>query len=97
MWNGAAGRTQIRQPLVSKDHGVGFLNSDAHGIFIPAAAHGSHVSSGCHIGSVIDPLTGTVAEETLAPCGGLLFTLREYPVVFGGSLLARIMEDSKSG
>jgi predicted deacylase len=95
MWRGTPGRT--REPLVSKDHGVGFLNSDAGGIFIPRAAHGSHVSSGDRIGSVIDPLTGSVVEETLAPCDGLLFTLREYPVVFGGSLLARIMEDSKSG
>jgi predicted deacylase len=95
VWNGTGGQT--REPLVSKDHGVGFLNSDAGGIFIPRAAHGSHVSSGDCIGSVIDPLTGTVVEETFAPCDGLLFTLREYPVVFGGSLLARIMEDSKNG
>jgi predicted deacylase len=99
MWKVDAGQTrpQIRTPLVSKDHGVGFLNSDAGGIFIPYAAHGSHVSAGDCIGVVIDPLTGAVVEETLAPCGGLLFTLREYPVVFGGSLLARIMEDSKNG
>jgi predicted deacylase len=73
------------------------LNSDAAGIFIPHAVHGSHVSAGDCIGVVIDPLNGTVVEETLAPCDGLLFTLREYPVVFGGSLLARIMEDSKNG
>jgi len=95
MWNGSAGRT--RPPLVSKDHNVGFLNSDAGGIFIPRAVHGNHVSSGDCIGIVIDPLTGAVVEETLAPCDGLLFTLREYPVVFGGSLLARIMEDDKNG
>jgi len=95
MWNGAPGQT--RQPLISKDHNVGFLNSDAGGIFLPHAAHGSHVNTGDCIGIVIDPLTGAVVEETLAPCDGLLFTLREYPVVFGGSLLARIMEDSKNG
>jgi predicted deacylase len=95
MWKGAGGQT--RKPLVSKDRGVSFLNSDAGGIFIPCAAHGSYVSSGSSIGMVIDPLTGAVVEETLAPCDGLLFTLREYPVVFGGSLLARIMEDSKNG
>jgi predicted deacylase len=95
MWNGEQGQTRL--PLVSKDHGVGFLNSDAGGIFIPRTAHGSHVNAGDCIGVVIDPLTGAVVEETLAPCSGLLFTLREYPVVFGGSLLARIMEDSKNG
>jgi predicted deacylase len=94
MWSGTGGRT--RSPLVSKDRGVGFLNSDAAGVFIPHAIHGSHVNAGDCIGIVIDPLTGSVVEETLAPCDGLLFTLREYPVVFGGSLLARIMEDSKN-
>jgi uncharacterized protein len=99
MWKGDSGQThpQIRSPLISKDLGVGFLNSDAGGIFIPYAAHGSHVNSGDFIGRVIDPLTGAVVEETFAPCGGLLFTLREYPVVFGGSLLGRIMEDTKNG
>jgi len=95
MWSGTSGRT--RPPLVSKDHSVGFLNSDAGGIFIPRAVHGNHINAGDCIGMVIDPLTGTVVEETVAPCEGLLFTLREYPVVFGGSLLARIMEDTKNG
>jgi uncharacterized protein len=95
MWSGAGGQT--RTPLVSKDLNVGFLNSDAGGIFIPRAVHGSRVNTGDSVGIVIDPLTGAVVEETLAPCSGLLFTLREYPVVFGGSLLARIMEDVKNG
>jgi predicted deacylase len=95
MWSGEGGRT--RTPIVSKDLGVGFLNSDAGGIFIPHTAHGSHVNQGDCIGVVIDPVTGAVVEETLAPCRGLVFTLREYPLVFGGSLLARIMEDSKNG
>jgi len=95
MWNGPMG--QVRQPLVSKDHSISFLNSDAHGIFIPSAAHGSQINAGDRIGKVIDPLVGAVVEETLAPSAGLLFTLREYPVVFGGSLLARIMGGSKNG
>jgi len=95
MWNGPMG--PVRQPLVSKDHSISFLNSDAHGIFIPSAAHGSQINAGDRIGKVIDPLVGAVVEETLAPSSGLLFTLREYPVVFGGSLLARIMGGSKNG
>jgi len=95
MWNGPMG--QVRQPLVSKDHSISFLNSDAHGIFIPSTAHGSHINAGDRIGKVIDPLMGVVVEETIAPSTGLLFTLREYPVVFGGSLLARIIGDSQNG
>ena len=83
----------VRTPIVSKDRGVGFLNSDAAGIFIPCAAHGSRVREGDLIGMVLDPLTGSVVESAISPCDGLLFTLREYPVVFGVSLLARIMGD----
>ena len=83
----------VKKPVVSKDRCVGFLNSDAAGIFIPCSAHGSRVNTGDIIGKVIDPLTGTTIENAKAPCSGLLFTLREYPVVYGGSLLARIMGD----
>jgi len=95
MWSGNT--VQPQTPLVSKDRSVSFLNSCAGGIFFPRATHGSHVNSGDIIGSVIDPLTGSIVEDSFAPCSGVLFTLREYPVVFGGSLLARIMEDTKNG
>jgi predicted deacylase len=91
MWSGDV--RPIRMPMVSKDRSVGFLNSDAAGIFIPCAVHGSHVSAGELIGKVLDPLTGKTIEKSVSPCDGLLFTLREYPVVFGGSLLARIIGD----
>jgi predicted deacylase len=89
MWNEQHG--EVRTPVVSKDRSVGYLNSDAAGIFIPNTAHGNYVKEGELIGRVIDPLTGNTVENSVVPCDGLLFTLREYPVVFGGSLLARIM------
>jgi predicted deacylase len=95
IWSGEIHQTKT--PIVSKDRHVGFVNSDAAGIFIPSAAHGGYVSAGDSIGTVIDPLTGGISEMVLAPCEGLVFTLREYPVVFGGSLLARIMEYNKNG
>jgi predicted deacylase len=91
MWDGET--RHVRTPIVSKDRSVGFINSDAAGIFIPCAAHGSHVREGDLVGMVLGPLTGGVVENSISPCDGLLFTLREYPVVFGGSLLARIMGD----
>jgi len=91
MWNGIV--REVRRPIVSKDRGVDFLNSDAAGIFIPCVAHGSYVNTGELIGKVLNPITGNTVEQTISPCDGLLFTLREYPVVFGGSLLARILGD----
>jgi predicted deacylase len=94
MWSGEV--RQTRMPIVSKDYHVGFVNSDAAGIFMPNAAHGGYVSAGDSIGTVIDPLTGKITETVFAPCEGLIFTLREYPVVYGGSLLARILEYNKN-
>ena len=55
------------------------------------------MKKGDHIGDVVDPLTSAVVEKVKAVCDGLLFTLREYPVVYGGSLLARILQPGASG
>lgn len=88
-----------REPVVSLDGAVGFVNSPAAGIFIPDTEFGSVVSEGDIIGRIVNPLTGAIVENAAAPCPGLLFTLREYPVVYGGSLIARILrqEDKENG
>ena len=36
--------------------------------------------------------TASVLAEVRSPVDGVLFTLREYPLVYEGSLMARIME-----
>jgi hypothetical protein len=76
---------------------VGFVNSDAAGIFVPCANFGDTVKKGDHIGDVVDPLTSKIVEKVKAVCDGLIFTLREYPVVYGGSLLARILQPMSGG
>ena len=90
MWLGET--SPVREPVISAGHEVGFVNSDAAGIFMPCANFGDHVKQGDHIGDVVDPLTSKVVERVLAVCDGMIFTLREYPVVYGGSLLARILQ-----
>ena len=47
--------------------------------------------SGELIGQILNPINGTVEEEIVSPEDGLLFTLREYPVVMPGSLIARVL------
>lgn len=83
--------TEIREPVVSLDGAVGFINSPVAGIFVPDTEFGSVVSEGDIIGRIVNPLTDAIVENAVAPCSGLLFTLREYPVVYGGSLIARIL------
>ncbi|SFD38573.1 M14 family metallopeptidase [Ruminococcus albus] len=90
MWKGDT--SPVREPVISEGREVGFVNSDAAGIFVPCANFGDTVKQGDHIGDVVDPLTSTVVEKVQAVCDGMIFTLREYPVVYGGSLLARILQ-----
>ena len=89
MWKGEV--RPVREPIISLGRQVGFVNSDAAGIFVPCISFGETVQEGEHIGDVLDPLTSQVTERVHAVCSGLLFTLREYPIVYGGSLLARIL------
>lgn len=91
-WAGPARACEA--PIISNDGEVSYLNAGVGGIFLPEAAHGSRVEKGQLIGIVADALTGQVAERVVAPAAGLLFTLREYPVVYPGSLLARILGDA---
>lgn len=93
IWKGSV--SEVREPISSVKREVGFVNSDAAGIFVPCVDFGAQVSKGDHIGDVVDPLTSTVAEKVEAVCDGMIFTLREYPVVYGGSLLARILISEK--
>lgn len=95
IWKGEA--KEVRKPIISLNHEVGFVNSDAAGIFVPCANFSDTVKKNDHIGDVIDPLSSKVIEQVKAVCDGMIFTLREYPVVYGGSLLARILEPVKEG
>ena len=81
-----------RKPILSEcGDDVSFLNAGRAGIFVKELDHGSLVSRGQLVGKVIDPLRGEVLEEVCSPVDGFLFTIREYPVVDEGSLIARIL------
>ena len=89
MWTGPV--PPVRPPLVSGNEAVHFLNADCPGIFFPTSDHKTRVQAGQELGIIADPLTGEVRQRVCSPAEGLLFTLREYPVVYEGSLLARIL------
>ena len=95
MWSGET--APMREPIVSEGREVGFVNSDAAGIFVPCVSFGETVEKGAHIGDVVDPLSSKTVEKVDAVCDGMIFTLREYPVVYGGSLLARILQPAAGG
>lgn len=82
----------IREPVVSDNpDDVEFLNAPVSGIFVKETDHGTLLKTGDRIGRIIDPLAGVVLSDVVSPCDGWLFTVREYPIVDQGSLMARIL------
>ena len=82
-------------PLIAHDGNVHYLNAEVSGLFVPSAAHWMAVGQGQLLGRIVSPLRGEVLAEVRSPVEGVLFTLREYPLVYEGSLLARIMETQR--
>jgi predicted deacylase len=78
-------------PLIADDSNVHFLNAQTSGMFIPAAAHWAGVRRGDVLGTIVSPFHGDTLSEVRSPVNGILFTLREYPLVYEGSLMARVM------
>lgn len=89
IWTGPV--EKVKEPIVSSDRAVGFLNADTAGIYVPEADIGDQVKKGDIMGKVLNPLTGDVEEVVTAPIDGMVFTKREYPIVYSGSLLGRIL------
>jgi predicted deacylase len=81
-------------PLLAHDGNVHYLNAETSGLFVPEISHWKAVSKGQRLGVIVSPHAGEVLSEVCSPVNGVLFTLREYPLVYEGSLMARIVEAS---
>ena len=84
----------VREAFNSEVGEVYYLNAPKSGLFVPALDHCAIIKKDEKIGDIVDPLTGTIHATLVAPNDGILFTLREYPVVYEGSLIARIFGDN---
>lgn len=81
-----------RKPIISrKPQDVSYLNASVGGLFIPKVRHWETLKKSDLIGQIIDPLSGKVLDEVISPVDGILFTIREYPIVDEGSLIGRLL------
>lgn len=81
-----------RKPIISRNpDDVSYLNASVGGLFIPAVKHWEELKQGEVIGRIVDPLCGKVLDEVKAPVDGILFTIRDYPIVDEGSLMGRLL------
>jgi predicted deacylase len=73
-----------------EEQDVRYLNAPTAGLFIPVVEHGVRVVEGELLGHIVSPYQGQPLAEVRAPASGQLFTLREFPLVYEGSLMGRI-------
>ena len=82
--------------ILSTKGTVEFINASASGVFIPLIRQSNEVEAGQSIGRIVDPLRGVVLQEVAVDRPGFVFTIRAYPVVYEGSLLARVYREDKA-
>lgn len=93
IWSGKV--AAVREPIISAEKEVNFINANVSGVFMPCVKHLAEIKEGEEIGEIFNSLTGEVDEKVVSPCDGVIFTLREYPVVYEGSLIARVLGGAK--
>jgi len=81
-----------RKPIISRNYeDVSFLNASTGGLFVPKVNHWEKLKKGDIVGEIIDPLSGKLLDRIESPVDGILFTIREYPIVDEGSLIGRLL------
>jgi predicted deacylase len=85
----------IVAPIISTDGDVVFINAETSGVIIPSVSHSSHVEKGDILCQIVEPFEGKVLQNVLSPVDGFVFTMRTYPIVYEGSLIARIYNCKK--
>lgn len=79
-----------KKTVTVKKNDVDVIHCNTSGIFIPKIQIGSFVRENQVLGCIVRPILGAELEEVKSSCDGMIFSLREYPAVCEGELLARI-------
>lgn len=79
-----------KKTVTVKKNDVEVIHCNTSGIFIPKIQIGSFVRENQVLGCIVRPILGAELDEVKSSCDGMIFSLREYPAVCEGELLARI-------
>jgi hypothetical protein len=91
IWQGDV--AEVRKPIISDDpYSVVYFNAPKAGLFVPSASHWEVLEAGDEVGIIADPMTGDVLSRIVTESRGILFTIREYPIVGEGSLVGRLLK-----
>ncbi|MGN0317483.1 MAG: M14 family metallopeptidase [Lachnospira sp.] len=81
---------EVRTPIISSEGEVTFITAKETGLFVPAIDNMGTIGIGTHIGDIIEPIEGRILQHIESPTDGIIFTVRENPVVYKGALIARV-------
>lgn len=96
IWKGSVSKP--RKPIISRNpDDVCYLNASMGGLFVPKVKHWERLKKDDVIGMIVDPLCGKVLDVVKAPTDGILFTIRDYPIVDEGSLMGRLLREEVCG
>jgi len=81
----------MTRPAMVDDAHVFRVRSECSGLFLPQFNVWSEVQEGVALGTVIDPENGSVLERISSPATGRVMAVREHPVVYPGTMVARVV------
>ncbi|MCM1272447.1 MAG: M14 family metallopeptidase [Clostridium sp.] len=89
VWAGST--ADIKDSRIVYDKDIKYINAESSGIFIPNVTIYDRVKTGDKIGTIVNVITGSEEEIVSAAENGMICSIRDYPVIEEGSLIARIL------
>jgi predicted deacylase len=81
----------MNRPTVVNDAQVFRVRAGRSGLFLPEFGVWSEVEEGATLGHVIDTENGSILETILSPTKGRVMAVREHPVIYVGTMVARVV------
>lgn len=81
----------VRRPVEVEDEQVLRVRAGRGGLFLPRGEAWAELEAGALLGTVVDPVTGELREEVRTPADAHVLAIRELPVVFPGTMVARVV------
>jgi hypothetical protein len=81
----------MNRPMAVNDGQVFRVRAERSGLFLPEFGVWSELGEGDVLGTVIDPESGNVLQSILSPTTGRVMAVREHPVVYPGTMVARVV------
>jgi len=81
----------LTRPARVLDDQVIRMRAQAGGLFLPHGEVWAEVKTGDLLGEVIEPSNGEIREEIRSTADGRIMAMRDHPVVYPGSMVARVV------